>query len=53
MISKLFVIEWVGPFSEIEELKKWEKDNNIMRNYYFYIVSGKPSNMRNYRSYVE
>ena len=51
MISKLFVIDWVGPFSEIEELKKWEKHNNTMRNYYFYIISGKPYNMRNYRSY--
>lgn len=30
MINKLFTIEWVGPFQDIESLINWEK--NIIQN---------------------
>lgn len=28
MINKLFTIEWVGPFQDIESLIYWEKEHN-------------------------
>lgn len=35
MINKLFTIEWVGPFQDIESLINWEKEHNTKSNYYF------------------
>lgn len=43
MINKLFTIEWVGPFQDIESLIYWEKEHNTKSNYYFYIITGKPA----------
>ena len=36
-----FVINWVGPFFDINELTVWEKENEQDEIYNFYIVTGK------------
>ena len=46
-----FVINWVGPFLNIEELKKWENRYNIDNSYNFYIITGKQTNERNMSQY--
>lgn len=50
MINRLFVIEWVGPFT-IDSLIKWEKEKNQDHKYNFYIITGTPFKKKYPRSY--
>ena len=51
MSNKLYVIEWVGPFENMDSLMNWEKENNADHLYNFYIVTGKLPKKRKVQSY--
>lgn len=40
-IDKIFMIQWIGPFFKIEELKIWENENSISKEFCLYLLSGK------------
>lgn len=40
-MNSTFIIEWVGPFFSLDELKEWEKVNNQSCDFNFYIITGK------------
>jgi hypothetical protein len=40
-IDKIFMIQWIGPFQTIDELKNWEKKNSIVNEFCLYLLSGK------------
>ena len=40
-MDKTFVINWIGPFSCVEELAEWERENNKDYSFNFYIITGK------------
>ncbi|MBQ7892546.1 MAG: hypothetical protein IJ321_01230 [Alistipes sp.] len=50
-MDNVFVIKWVGPFKEIEDLRKWEKENTIPHQCNFYIITGKEKGKHNYSEY--
>jgi hypothetical protein len=40
-IDKIFIIQWIGPFLNLDDLKKWEKDSLIANEFCLYLLSGK------------
>lgn len=50
-MNHTFVIEWVGPFNNIDSLKDWENKNNQTFEYKFYIVTGKLKGRRGITKY--
>jgi hypothetical protein len=35
------MIQWIGPFLNLNELKKWEKESSISQEFCLYLLSGK------------
>lgn len=50
-ISKIFILEWYGPFNSVEDLKRWENAHSE-EGFGIYFISGKPPYKKIPRSYV-
>ena len=46
-IDKIFMRQWVGPFLNLEELKRWEKQISISKEFCLYLLSGKEYRKKN------
>lgn len=52
-MTNIFAINWIGPFSSVEQLKSWEKSNNQSFEYSFYIITGKQISKKKSLNIVE
>ena len=50
-MTNTFVINWIGPFSSVDQLKSWEKSYNQAFDYNFYIVTGKQKSKKEITKY--
>jgi hypothetical protein len=50
-VKDTFIIEWVGPFNNKEELRMWERKNNLNQEFKFYILTGKTKGKQKVCSY--
>ena len=50
-MTNIFAINWIGPFSSVEQLKSWEKSNNQSFEYNFYIITGKQKSKKKITKY--
>ena len=51
-ISKIYILEWYGPFTSVDELRNWEKMYPAERGFGIYFISGKPPCKQIVRNYV-
>ncbi|MFR9591914.1 MAG: hypothetical protein SNG27_05890 [Rikenellaceae bacterium] len=52
-MSKAFVIKWVGPFRDVDEIISWEAKFNNDYDFHFYIIIGKVDrNIKRIDNYV-
>lgn len=50
-LTKMFVIQWYGPFETVEQLKNWEKTNNTSYSFNLYVFTGIEKSQRRYSHY--
>ena len=51
-ISKIYILDWYGPFTSVDELRNWEKMYPAERGFGIYFISGKPPCKQIVRNYV-
>jgi len=44
--DRIFMIEWIGPFYNVEELRKWERETPNSNMFCLYLFSGKESHKK-------
>jgi hypothetical protein len=49
--DKIFMVQWIGPFFNLNELKIWERENSISNEFCLYLFSGKEFSKKNISLY--
>lgn len=51
--DKIFMVQWIGPFFNLNELKIWERENSISNEFCLYLFSGKEFSKKTFHYTVE
>jgi len=44
--DRIFMVQWIGPFCNLDELRKWERETPISTEFCLYLFSGKEFNKK-------